>query len=63
MTKQHHTEQDIVLHTSRVEIRLHPFWRCVCGRVLRPYDVDVSEDTGRIRIICSRCCALLLEQD
>jgi hypothetical protein len=40
-------------------VRIHPSWRCVCGRVLKAWDVAVEDGTGTaqvpFRILCSGC--------
>ena len=40
-------------------VRIHPAWRCVCGRVLKAWDVAVEGGTGTtqipFRILCSSC--------
>jgi hypothetical protein len=40
-------------------VRIHPSWRCICGRVLRAWDVAVEDGAGStrvpFRIICGGC--------
>jgi hypothetical protein len=40
-------------------MRIHPAWRCVCGRTLRAWDVSVEDGTGTaqtpFRILCNGC--------
>jgi hypothetical protein len=60
MPKSHRTEQDLDLHCSSTQVRLHPTWRCPCGHILRGYDVEII-NSGRIQIICTRCHTKLLE--
>lgn len=45
-----------------VVVRLNPFWRCTCGRVLKSWDVILADDTAGIpcRVVCSACSAELL---
>jgi hypothetical protein len=45
-----------------VVVHLHPAWRCVCGRVLKGWDVILADDGASIplRIVCSACDAALL---
>jgi hypothetical protein len=47
-----------------VDVRLHPALRCVCGRVLKGWDVIVADDVNSAlfpcRLICSACHTELL---
>jgi hypothetical protein len=40
-------------------IRIHPHWRCVCGRVLRAWDISAEGGTGTaqtpFRVLCTGC--------
>jgi hypothetical protein len=40
-------------------VRIHPSWRCVCGHVLKAWNVAVEDGTGSaqvpFRILCSSC--------
>jgi hypothetical protein len=45
---------------SHTRIRLHPFWRCVCGHVVDAYDVHMRNE-NHIVLDCPRCEKRLLE--
>jgi hypothetical protein len=57
--KLHHFPAGARTSASYTETKIHPLWRCVCGRVLKAYDVDVRE--GGIVIDCGRCFTRLFE--
>jgi hypothetical protein len=44
---------------TTTEIRIDPLLRCPCGRVLKAYDVDVTDTWTRLD--CSRCHRRLIE--
>jgi hypothetical protein len=47
-----------------VTVRIHPGWRCVCGRVLKTWDVVLADAAGNadvpFRVLCSTCHVELL---
>jgi hypothetical protein len=43
---------------SHTEARIEPLFRCICGRVLKAYDLDIHDST--IELTCSQCNRLLL---
>jgi hypothetical protein len=43
---------------SYATLRIHPGWRCICGRTLRAYDAELELD--RLRLICQACHTELL---
>jgi hypothetical protein len=45
--------------STAVTIRIHPTWRCICGRTLKAYDV-ITDTNGVERILCSGCHIELL---
>jgi hypothetical protein len=47
-----------------VVVRVHPDWRCVCGRALKTWDVVLADPDDSVaapcRILCSACHVELL---
>jgi hypothetical protein len=47
------------LRSTQTNARIAPNFRCVCGRVLHAYDLDIDDD--RARLTCWRCHRVLIE--
>jgi hypothetical protein len=49
-----------------VTVRIHPAWRCSCGRNLKTWDIILDDTDGThvpCRIICSGCHTALLTME
>jgi hypothetical protein len=59
MNKLHHFPAGAAVRASHTSIRIHPLWRCVCGRPVKASDVDAHD--GVIIIDCPACFTRLFE--